>query len=214
RVSQGWGHNFLPTTLPEPANQAPLIYLYPRQVLGSETHTFTPNLVNEFRLAQVYTRNNQDISGPRLFEQFGIKGALDTPRIKGLPQFTVTGFTSLGPAGPGATPIAASGSGNAPSEKSGKIWQFVDSLSWVHGRHTFKFGGEIHRITEFVYATNSARPNFTFNGTYSGNALADFMLGYIYNTGTSQQQVDTIQPRLFHLYVRDAPKICPALTFI
>src|ERR1051325_4818387 len=31
RVSQGWGSNFLPTTLPEPANQAPLIYLYPRQ---------------------------------------------------------------------------------------------------------------------------------------------------------------------------------------
>jgi hypothetical protein len=212
RVSQGWGQNFLPTTLPDPANQAPLIYLYPRQVMVSETHTFTPNLVNEFRLAQVYTRNNQDVSGPRLFEQFGIQGALDTPRIKGLPQFTVSGFSTLGTTGPGTTPIAASGSGNAPADKSGKVWQLVDSMSWVHGRHTFKFGGEVHRITEFVYATNSARPNFTFNGTYTGQALADFMLGYINNTGTSQQQVDTIQQHLFHLYTQDDWKISRTLT--
>ena len=161
----------------------------------SETHTFTPTLVNEFRLAQVFTRNNQDVSGPRLFDEFGIKGALDTPRIKGLPQFTVTGFTSLGTAGPGTTPISASGSGNAPADKSGKVWQLVDSMSWVHSRHTFKFGGEIHRITEFVYATNSARPNFTFNGTYTGNALADFMLGYINTTGTSQQNCFTCTRR-------------------
>src|SRR5207248_4238812 len=131
RISQGWGENHLPTTLPEPANQAGFVTLTPRQVMVSETHTFTPNLVNEFRIAQVFTRNNQDLNGPRLFDQYGIKGTLDTPKIKGLPLFTITGFSGLGTAGPGTTPIPASGSGNAPADKSGKIWQLLDNLAWV-----------------------------------------------------------------------------------
>jgi hypothetical protein len=38
------------------------------------------------------------------------------------------------------------------------------------------------------------------------------MLGYINNTGTSQQQVDTIQQRLFNLYTQDDWKISRALT--
>jgi hypothetical protein len=212
RISQGWGYNFLPATMPEPANQPPEVYIYPRQIMVSETHTFTPNLVNEFRIAQIYTRNSQDISGPRLFEQYGIQGTLDTPKIKGLPQFTITGFTSLGTAGPGNLPIAASGSGNAPADKSGKMWQLLDNSSWVHGRHTVKTGIDMQRVTMFVYATNSARPNFTFNGTYTGNGMADFLLGYLNNVSTSQQQVDTIQQRVYNAYVQDDWKISKALT--
>lgn len=212
RISQGWGHNFLPATLPEPANQPPNIYLYPRQVMVSETHTFTPNLVNEFRIGQVFTRNSQDIDGPRLNEQYGIKGTLPEPRIKGLPQFSVTGFSTLGTTGPGDVPIAASGSGNAPVDKSGKVWQLLDNLSWVHGRHTAKFGVDLQRITMFVYATNNARPNFTFNGTYTGNALGDFLLGNINDVSTSEQQVDTIMQRVYSWYVQDDWKVSRTLT--
>ena len=213
RISQGWGENHLPTTLPEPANQTGFVDLIPRQVMVSETHTFTSNVVNELRIAQVYTRNSQDLTGPRLFDQFGIKGTLDTPKIKGLPQFTITGFSSLGTAGPGTLPIAASGSGNAPADKSGKIWQLLDNLAWVHGRHTVKTGMDLQRVTMFVYATNSARPNFTFNGTYTGNALGDFLLGYINSTATSQQQVDTIEQRVYNGYVLDDWKVFNTLTF-
>jgi hypothetical protein len=107
RISQGWGENFLSTGLPEPANQAPTVDLSPRQVMISETHTFTPSLVNEFRIGQVFTRNSQDVSGPRLTEQFGIKGTLQERKIKGLPQFTISGFTTLGTGGPGDVPIPA-----------------------------------------------------------------------------------------------------------
>ena len=77
--------------------------------------------MNEFRLGFVYALEHQDITGPRLFDQYGIKGALDTPTIKGLPLFTITGLSNLGTAAPGASPIAASGSGNLPnSKKSGQ----------------------------------------------------------------------------------------------
>jgi hypothetical protein len=51
-----------------------------------------------------------------------------------------------------------------------------------------------------VYATNAARPTFTFNGNYTGSGLGDFLLGYINNTSTSQQQVDTIEQRMYNGY--------------
>src|SRR5260370_11749865 len=64
----------------------------------------------------------------------------------------------------------------------------------------------------FVYATNSVRPNFTFNGTYTGNSMGDFLLGYINNTSTSQQQVDTIEQRVYDAYIQDDWKATSKLT--
>ncbi|MDQ2900517.1 MAG: TonB-dependent receptor, partial [Acidobacteriota bacterium] len=212
RISQSFGDNQLPTALPDPANQQGAIHLEARSIALSETHTLASNKVNEFRVGFVFSRNFQDVLGPRLFDQFGIKGALDTPNIKGLPQFLITGLTTLGTTPPGSTPIPASGSGNFPSDKSGKIWQILDNVSWVHDRHTIKFGVDLQRVTMFVYATNQARPNFNFNGTYTGNGLGDFLLGEIYTVSTSQQQVDTIQQRVYQGYVQDDWKATSRLT--
>ena len=212
RISQSFGTNLLPTPLPDPANQGGFIDLQARSIVVSETHTLAANKVNEFRVGFVFSRNNQDLFGPRLFDQFGIKGALDAPRIKGLPNFAINGLSSLGSNNVGSRPIPASGSGNAPAEKSGKVWQILDTLSWVHDRHTIKFGVDLQRTTMFIYATNSARPNFTFNGTYTGNALADFLLGYVQSSGTSQQQVDTIEQRVYQGYVQDDWKVNGKLT--
>jgi len=212
RISEGFGENHLPTALPNPANQQGFIDLTARQIVFSETHTLPPKKVNELRLGFVYSHNNEDVLGPRLFDQYGIKGALDTPKIKGLPVFAITGLSSLGTTGPGSIPIAATGSGNFPSRKSGKIWQLLDNFSWVRDRHTIKSGADLQRVTMFVYATNAARPTFTFNGTYTGIGLGDFLLGYINNTSTSHQQVDTIEQRIYNGYFQDDWKAANTLT--
>ncbi|MEO7144996.1 MAG: TonB-dependent receptor, partial [Bryobacteraceae bacterium] len=213
RISQSWGENFLPTLLPQPANQQGFTDLAARQIMLSETHTVSANKVNEFRLGFVYTLSNQDVLGPRLFDQYGIKGAFDTPKIKGLPTFTLTGFSQLGtPTALGAAPIAATGSGNFPAEKSGKIWQLLDNFSWVHDRHTLKFGVDLSRVTMFVYATNTARPTYTFNGTYTGSGVGDFLLGDVYTAATSQQQIDTIQQYIYSGYAQDDWKATNKLT--
>ncbi|MDQ6665089.1 MAG: TonB-dependent receptor, partial [Acidobacteriota bacterium] len=106
----------------------------------------------------------------------------------------------------------ASGSGNFPVDKSGKIWQILDNVSWVHDRHTIKFGVDLQRVTMFIYATNQARPNFTFNGTYTGNGLGDFLLGTVYNVATSQQQIDTIEQHVYQGYIQDDWKATGKLT--
>jgi hypothetical protein len=187
--------------------------LIQRQIMLSETHTVSSNKVNEFRLGFVYTLESQDVLGPRLFDQYGIKGALDAPNIKGLPTFTITGFSQLGtPTTLGTTPIPASGSGNRPVLKSGKVWQLLDNFSWVHDRHTIKFGVDFSRVTEFAKATNSARPGFTFNGTYTGSGLGDFVLGDVFTASTSQQQLITIQQYVYNAYAQDDWKVSRKLT--
>ncbi len=190
RISQGWDNNGLPTLLPAPANTQGFTSLVQRQVVVSETHTLSPNKVNEFRLGFLYTEEFQDTYGPRLFDQYGIKGAFNDPDIKGLPTFNLTGFSALGtPTALGTTPIPASGAGNRPVTKSGKVWQILDNFSWIRDKHSIKFGIDFSRVTQFAKATNSARPSFTFNGTYTGSGLGDFLLGDVNTAATSQNQM-------------------------
>jgi len=51
-----------------------------------------------------------------------------------------------------------------------------DTMTWLHGRHTMKWGYEEHRAS-FRLDTNFQTRSATFSGAYSGNALADFELG-------------------------------------
>ena len=78
RVAQNWGDNFLPPPLPSPANQQGFTDITGRAIAVSETHTLSPNKINEFRFGFVYTRSYQDVLGPRLFDEYGIKGAVNT----------------------------------------------------------------------------------------------------------------------------------------
>jgi hypothetical protein len=214
RVSQNQGSNQVPTPLPDPANQQGHANPSGRQWMFSETHTVSPNKVNEFRFGFVYTHIVQDISAPRLNDEFGIKGALNDPKIKGLPQININALAGLGTQNTGTAPIAATGSGNFPSEKSGKIYQWLDNFSWVHDRHTVKFGVDLDRVTMYVYATNAARPVIAFNGTYTGIGLGDFLLGYVQNTNINlNQQLNTIQQGVYHAYVQDDWKATRKLTF-
>lgn len=213
RFSQGWGDNRLPTLLPDPANQQGAIEVTQRQLVASETHTVSASQVNEFRLGFIYTWENQDLIGPRLFDQYGIKGALNEPAVKGLPTITITGLSVLGtPATLPTPPIPATGTGNMPASKAGKIWQLLDNYSWIRGRHSFRFGFEGERITVFARATGSARPPMTFNGTYTGNGSADFLLGYVYSASTSQLQLNTLIQHVYGAYAQDDWKISNKLT--
>ncbi len=46
------------------------------------------------------------------------------------------------------------------------------------GNHHLKFGGYLFRLEFNPVIPTNARGNFTFNGQWTGNAFADFMLGY------------------------------------
>ena len=57
-------------------------------------------------------------------------------------------------------------------------YQVRDDLSWVKGAHQFKFGfgWAIYKKAQDYFAETQG--GFTFDGTYTGNDFADFLIGY------------------------------------
>ncbi|MBS1852922.1 MAG: TonB-dependent receptor [Acidobacteria bacterium] len=57
-------------------------------------------------------------------------------------------------------------------------YQIRDDISWVKGAHQLKFGFSwaLYKKVQDVFA--STQGNFGFNGVYTGNDFADFLLGY------------------------------------
>ena len=63
------------------------------------------------------------------------------------------------------------------SDRINAVFGITDDLTWVSGAHTVRIGGEIRRdriATEFIFEPNG---DYTLTGIYSGNAMADFLLG-------------------------------------
>lgn len=55
-----------------------------------------------------------------------------------------------------------------------------DIVTWMHGRNEFKFGAEILRTTNTIANEFRQQGQFAFNGSITGNPMADFMLGDVY----------------------------------
>jgi hypothetical protein len=111
------------------------------------------------------TAFKNDITGSIL----GIKSGVATfPDSYGAPLWNVAGFNNLGEVHFG------------PRRWGPDIFQFRPAFSWIKGKHTMKFGGEVYRFLdtfqEIVY-TNGC---WNFNGTFTGYPLGDFLLGLPY----------------------------------
>ena len=57
-------------------------------------------------------------------------------------------------------------------------YQFRDDVSWTKGAHQIKIGGSwaIYKKTQDAFANTEG--NFTFDGSFTGNSFADYLLGY------------------------------------
>jgi hypothetical protein len=84
----------------------------------------------------------------------------------GLPFVLVQGFFSTGD------------SQQQNAVRTNVVFSAADDLTWVAGAHTIKVGTELRRDaigTSYVFDPNG---DYTFNGQYTGNAAADFLLGF------------------------------------
>jgi Carboxypeptidase regulatory-like domain/TonB dependent receptor len=88
-----------------------------------------------------------------------------------------------------------------------------DTFSKVLGSHTLKFGGQFH-----VDQVNE-HPNATFNGTFNidgtetGNAFADFLIGVPSNFTQSSGQPFYLRNRYAGLFAQDSWRVRQDLTF-
>jgi len=87
------------------------------------------------------------------------------PTALGLPNIGVNGFFTLGDA---QQPFAS---------RVNEVLTVADEATVALGPHTIKGGVEIRRDRIALAFINRPNGNFTFNGQYTGNAVADFLLG-------------------------------------
>ena len=136
-------------------------------------HTYTPypNVSNEFRLGftadDVY--DSVPVQGKDVAADLGLRGLdLSVPQAQGgFPSFNfsdATGFNAVGR--------------QRAWRLGNRSYQFNDTLGWIRGKHTWKFGADARRLTMLSPITPFDYGNFTFlANTFSGNAFANFLLG-------------------------------------
>jgi hypothetical protein len=173
----------------------------------SDTHVFTPTLINEFRFGVGRSENpwTTAVNGLELANDFGLLGIAPDPVITvGAPDFSITGFTS-----------PTSATFQAPSEASSHL---VNNVTWIRHAHTVKAGVELHGEMSRNFPGGSgllARQfgAFSFTGTYSRFAYADFLLGIPQTSRRSNAApLYHLTNNSFSFFVQDDWKVTRRLT--
>ena len=165
-------------------NDGNTLYTKASQWVLSNVRTLSPTKVNEARFGYNGLFNNitqqlagvEDVSG-----QIGVPVKVTDKNSWGVPNISLAqNLTSFG------NPTSS------PFQINNKYYQFVDSFSWVLGKHSLRMGGE-YRINQFPQLGNEfPRGQFLFNGQFTntitptgattatqsgGYTGADFLLG-------------------------------------
>jgi hypothetical protein len=135
----------------------------------SETHIFNPHWLNEARVAyyRSYFLFGTALPGVDIDKMAGIQGFETTSSIRSFPQVNISGYASF----------VGSPSDQRPKQNRIRDWQYHDGVNYTTGKHDIKFGFELFHITNTFLSGTSAMGTFGFVGTYSGNGMADFLLG-------------------------------------
>ena len=188
-----------------------------RNAALSDTHLFSPTVVNEFRFG--FNRSNSSQVALKAADgiAFAAQNKLQSGSVIGFPavDFTFTG-DSFGPAQFSGFGAAAS---NLIFENS---FQWADHLSIIRGNHSLKMGGELRRFRFDHLPTFPASGDYFFGATFTGNPslaeqtgvpYADFVLG-LPTIVTGQSQIDWSRQRDLYagLYIQDDWKISRRLT--
>ncbi len=70
--------------------------------------------------------------------------------------------------------VGVSGFGNdssGPFAIYDTTFQWTDNFSWIKGKHSLRFGGEVRRDRYNQKGNEFARGSFEFNGTYTSNPI-------------------------------------------
>jgi hypothetical protein len=171
--------------------------------------TFTSTVLNNFRMGFMHRVGHRLGNGSTSPADFGLQGipdclssVPDTGNGKkcGTPSVNIVGLSGFGGAGVLYEPA--------------DTLQVSDTFNKLVGRHSLKVGGEARRYAIDNYQPNNPNGSFTFTGSQTGHAFADFLFGVMNDGGVNMQNA-MVQTRAWAsaLFVQDDFKFTPKLTF-
>lgn len=157
-----------------------------RNLSAQYTRVLSPTVANVFRLGLNYWTDyrmpqNHDFDPSQYVP--GLTAPLS--QLGGAPSIAISGFSTV--------------SDQPGSDDHNHVRQFIDHVSWQHAKHSVKVGVEYSQVG-VVNRQNSTpyRGSFTFDGRYTGNAWADFLLGDLSasSRATSNFVLDDVNTRI------------------
>jgi Carboxypeptidase regulatory-like domain len=205
-----------------------------QNIVVSETHVFSPSLLNEFRISWEH-RNVSSIDPGSIDSTFGIPAQYG---IQGIPQNSEGGVGNGGLSQFNISNLISFGGHQNNTIQNQGAWGYFDNVTKTVGRHEWKLGAEWLWTYGNISQVNYPKGYFAYNGTYSDvpysgdsyPAMADFLLTPTTSTvsgglstatnligGVSSFQANNFAYHTYHapylaFYATDHWKITPTLT--
>ncbi|MXW02633.1 MAG: TonB-dependent receptor [Holophagales bacterium] len=169
----------------------------------SHTATVGSNVFNQVRVMSSAIDAEPVVTSGLTNSDYGINLPNINDLAVGLPQFSISGFPSMGDR-------------NQPFVKrENEVEQFTEDLTILRGRHTIKAGIDYRNEKMFIGFINRPNGDFVFRGTHTGSAAADFLLGLPALFRTAVPGADSINEgdgSLYAAYIQDEFRLSPRLT--
>lgn len=144
--------------------------VHPRGEAVGETHSFSQNIVNEFRYGHLYEYYGYvpPMDGIPISANLGILNANRNSLLGG--------GAAINGGWPEGTYTGDGGPYTVPQSSN----QFVDAVSWTKGLHTIKIGASIEKRQMSFFQGNNAKGYFDFSSNhFTGNATSDMLASFV-----------------------------------
>ena len=175
-----------------------------RNLAASHTHTFGTTVLNELRVGWMTVRGGQHSvnQGNTFAQDIGLLGVTTDPRDTGFPQISTGGLYST------------FGDPTVFTTRNNQHFELFENVTLDRGAHRVKFGAYYFHLQLRPEQPDNARGAFTYTGQFTGNAFADFLLGYptsaVSGIGRGDENGRT---NWLHLYAQDDWQARDNLTF-
>jgi len=186
----------------------------------NDTHTFSPNLLNEFRFGWSSVKFFMTSIGYGLnqAEAMGIPGVNLNEVTSAMTQLQFQNIRNLG------------ANGNQPLITNQNDFQIFDNVTWIRNRHTFKVGGSVTFRSREILNADTIVGQFFFNADQTSNCggttgsctrnpntghdVASFLLGYANRKNRAMFDAGTYTEKRpeWSLYAQDDFRVSSKLT--
>ena len=147
------------------------------------THVFSPTLLNTFYIGLNRVFNDPFLpppGSPNDIKTWGFQNVTTLPACNGLPGVALTRHSGGGPSSLCIFLLTNN-------------LHFDDNLSWAKGRNWITTGFQLTHVRWRNFVNAPDLPQLSFTGQYSGNSVADYLLGIPYSA--SAQDITRVPVR-------------------
>ncbi len=174
----------------------------------TETHIFSPSVINEFKTA--VTRQNLPFRSIGYGNDWPSK--LGYPSIIPNDMFPAVGIAGMLQLGPTSFSFGLRAQNQV---------QFADSVTWIKGKHTIKIGVDQRFVRENWINKSNPSGSFTFSAALTGNpqapagtgvGMATYLLGAVSGGSLTVRNHMSFHSWSHASYIQDDYKVAPRLT--